>query len=262
MEELLWHAGLVDVGVHANGGAVDHDLRLVQGRFQGVRVERVVFNMKRRAFTKIAGQGLAFLFFDSKDREPADGGLKRQPECNGPRGSAGPDHDHVFAGKVDARVPQCQEGARSVRIVSGKGVVRFHDGIDGPDVPGRGLDRVQVGHDRHLMGNRDAESPEVAQGANSVNGMGHVFNGKREVHVIQPQVLKCGIVNGRGKRVLHRVAEDAAQLRVSIDFHEGSYRFCRTAFFPGYVSSSLFPSFVTLPHLRLPLQRGGKRQRP
>ena len=105
MEKTLGHTGLSGVGIHPNGGAVDHELCLGQGRFQGVRIKRVVFNVKRRAFTEIARQGVAFFFFDRKDREPADGGLKRESERNGPCGASGSDNDCLFPGKFGACMP-------------------------------------------------------------------------------------------------------------------------------------------------------------
>ena len=107
-------------------------------------------------------------------------------------------------------------------------------------MPGGRLHLVQVRDDRHLVRDRHAEPAHIAEGPNAADRPGDILDPKGQVDEIQPQFLKRRIVDCGREGMLHRVAEQSAELGFCVNFHSersaSSYlllvNFCTTYWLP------------------------------
>jgi hypothetical protein len=147
----------------------------------------------------------------------------RQVEGDGSRGTARAQDQDGLALHLRTAFDERLAGARPVASESPELPALVDHGVDGADLRVDVGDLVQVIDDRQLVGNRHGEAAEVLEGAHSRYGGSHVFHAERQIDEIEPQLLESPVVHRRRKRVLYRVPDDGAELRVGVDVGNRSH---------------------------------------
>src|SRR5678815_236802 len=112
------------------------------------------------------------------------------------------------------------ERSSGIRVGTDELPIFKDDRIDGADVTSCRFNFVEKWYRGNLVRNGDAGAPKVSQGAEPFDRIADRFNLPSQIDKVQSEFLKCRVVNSRRERMLDRIADYAAKLRMSIDIHD------------------------------------------